>query len=1172
MARRVFITSSLLGLLALLGCDEDPLLDAPPIECLAEGASCGEPSCVGDSALSFVCRADGDGFACRAVVSACAGACRGGVCLPGGELCAEPGQACAEAVCEGGDIVSGLCDGDFRCRAVRTACGGGTVCRDGACQPESPVCEAPGQSCGAPACGGISDGIVVESVCDEALRCIERQRVCPIDAFCADGRCAREGVAQCAAAGQPCAPTPLCEGNTAVAGVCSAPGTCAEQRVDCGDALCRGGACVADLDCAVPGEPCGVPRCVGPANSVDEPVCDADLECVARVRACPRDAFCESGRCTQEGIVECRAPGEACAPAPTCEGTVAVAGVCSAPGLCVQQRFDCGEGLCRNGRCDAAVECPAPGAICAGPFCEGDSIVSGVCDDALRCRPSSVPCAEGFACDGGRCQPVSPFICNSRGEACGPTRCEGEVLVEPRCDATLTCVERRTACPDGGACVEGVCEVGACEAPGPACGAPPSCDGNVAVTRFCDNRLRCIESRIDCQEGRCRGGGCDAVFECEPGTVCAASICDGDASVIGLCTADGVCREFVTPCGADGVCQDGRCEEGPVSPDACAVPGEPCGRAACGAAGEVVEQAICDASLDCVEQERVCPEGSACDDGRCVFRLSACERPFQQCQPRRCVGNVGFGGQCDAALRCVESRIVCGPGTDCITGLCLPNAGDDCAVPGSICRPTLCEGDTRVTGICDGEGRCTPQRSPCGDGRVCDGGRCFEETPPGDCARRGNPCGAPSCRFGQIVSPVCDADLRCVEDVRDCPDDGVCQDGQCIVEDAVCARALDICVPGRCEGGVAITGVCDNGLRCIVGRRDCGDAECQFGVCLQGPECVPGTVCADPVCDGDDRVTGLCDETGVCRQARTPCGEGLVCEGGVCRAIDPDGCEAEGDVCGQRVCRGDSVISFVCDADLRCGEVAQACPEGTLCDAGACRPPEEGECATPGAECAPAACRGPDGLVRFSCDAELACAQLAEDCPAGTICDAGACRALEVGECARAGEPCGEPVCDGNTVVRPTCDGDLRCAPSLFTCPAGTECLGGDCVECVAPGEPCGPPVCDGDGVVESICGPDFSCASVARACPVGTLCDGGACVVGGGGECACSTPGATVGPAPEGCGFEDADQCSGWQSVIIGSEGGGFSPEEEAEALDRVVPDGTVFCAFDCCIRISCP
>jgi len=78
----------------------------------------------------------------------------------------------------------------------------------------------------------------------------------------------------------------------------------------------------------------------------------------------------------------------------------------------------------------------------------------------------------------------------------------------------------------------------------------------------------------------------------------------------------------------------------------------------------------------------------------------------------------------------------------------------------------------------------------------------------------------------------------------------------------------------------------------------------------------------------------------------------------------------------------------------------------------------------------------------------------------------------------------------------------------------------------------------------------------------------------GGGGDkkCTCETPGATL-TVESGCnGWDDATVCSGWTSVIIGSEGGDFSPAEEKEAKERQVADGTVFCAFDCCIKLNCP
>lgn len=88
-----------------------------------------------------------------------------------------------------------------------------------------------------------------------------------------------------------------------------------------------------------------------------------------------------------------------------------------------------------------------------------------------------------------------------------------------------------------------------------------------------------------------------------------------------------------------------------------------------------------------------------------------------------------------------------------------------------------------------------------------------------------------------------------------------------------------------------------------------------------------------------------------------------------------------------------------------------------------------------------------------------------------------------------------------------------------------------------------------------------------------GVVTDAGSGTVDSGGTttCNCSTPGVTLTPV-SGCdSFQDANQCSGWQSVIIDSEGGSFTPEEEAEAASREFSSGSEVTGFGCTIRITC-
>jgi hypothetical protein len=297
-------------------------------------------------------------------------------------------------------------------------------------------------------------------------------------------------------------------------------------------------------------------------------------------------------------------------------------------------------------------------------------------------------------------------------------------------------------------------------------------------------------------------------------------------------------------------------------------------------------------------------------------------------------------------------------------------------------------------------------------------------------------------------------------------------------------------------------------------------------------------------------------------------------------------CDIETEVCRDGACVP------ACDAEF--------CPDG-CCDGRACIIGDRNaqRCGTGGAQCAP--CSGDaqcvEGVCR-GCDAVT--------CPNG-CCQDGECVEVDDQDTFACGGAGGnqcvacrieDEVCRDGVCV-PACDAEF-CPDG---CCDGRACIIGDRDEqrCGSGGAQCAAcpegEICNAAGVCEAACGPDncngccspqgtcvetqfqneFACGQNGGACAVcsgDAVCVNGACEEpGGGGECACSTPGATVGPALDGCPFGDANECTAWQSVIIGSENGNFTPEEDEEALNRVVPDGTIVCAFDiCCLQITCP
>ena len=179
------------------------------------------------------------------------------------------------------------------------------------------------------------------------------------------------------------------------------------------------------------------------------------------------------------------------------------------------------------------------------------------------------------------------------------------------------------------------------------------------------------------------------------------------------------------------------------------------------------------------------------------------------------------------------------------------------------------------------------------------------------------------------------------------------------------------------------------------------------------------------------------------------------------------GCAAEEPLCTEEGC-------WVCDG-LGCREVNQAgvctttadCPEGYLCSAGACRPPEDlcrfdHEC---GAErvCV-------DGRCTRACEPD------GTDCPEGQRCEAGRCVEVPPGGSCSADTDCP----DGLVCRAGSCQ--EACGPDV-ACPDGQVCYGGACVVDDRPRPFCASDddcrtghVCV-DGVCRTPCTTDETCA-----------------------------------------------------------------------------------------------
>ncbi len=198
------------------------------------------------------------------------------------------------------------------------------------------------------------------------------------------------------------------------------------------------------------------------------------------------------------------------------------------------------------------------------------------------------------------------------------------------------------------------------------------------------------------------------------------------------------------------------------------------------------------------------------------------DNPFAEPDPE-CAAD----GDCDEGLVCAGERCLapndlctwnweCGPGDECIDGLCRPRCQDDDSCPAGlacvegICEdaPAECEVDTDCAdgpcraGACSAP--CTDD-SGCGDDELCDAGACVWD-------------------FG--CEPFCDAD-------DDCASGHVCAEGVCRSPCSVsddCARfdvVYTICgEAGLCLAQNEVSPECGRSVDCDDGAR-CRDALCR---------------------------------------------------------------------------------------------------------------------------------------------------------------------------------------------------------------------------------------------------------------------------------------------------------------------------------------------------------
>lgn len=286
--------------------------------------------------------------------------------------------------------------------------------------------------------------------------------------------------------------------------------------------------------------------------------------------------------------------------------------------------------------------------------------------------------------------------------------------------------------------------------------------------------------------------------------------------------------------------------------------------------------------------------------------------------------------------------------------------------------------------------------------------------------------------------------------------------------------------------------------------RTCGPSGCpgySCGMCAPGSycgkqfscvegECEPGTT----KCDGEG--VSVCAGDGSAWEATYACPDGLICEDGACAGGE--------DVCvpGESVCQGGGVA--ICNNDGSGYGAPAPCPTGMACVDGKCE--QSGQLCTPGLKMCQA-----NTIV--TCNTDGTAWEQPFACPDGTACVGAECQQQQVKDCSdllfcMAGLNCGDP---GASCLA-QCFGEVS---------NPVAALGMDVYACIfdlcgkwGPGEPCFQTQqitgCAAEFAAcknSRTCQPDCAgkecgsngCGGQCGICPAGVACVNGKCDVGAG-------------------------------------------------------------------------
>ena len=271
-------------------------------------------------------------------------------------------------------------------------------------------------------------------------------------------------------------------------------------------------------------------------------------------QACTGAASCGPGSvCTASGCTQTCSDGVPCA-----KGEICKAGLCAAPAVdpgakkdCTT-KADCPAGTCVAGVCEAcggnAGPCPCKAASdCAG----GQACVAGSCTAPQNTCKFSSECDAGKICAAGQCLASCETTPCAAGFTCDKGACEPTVG-GPACTTDQQCGAETPEC------VSGVCAK--------KCGGDAECGGG----KFCDQGACVIDTRPkpNCTDDNQCGGTSGTPKKCVGGFckyTCTTAQGDGYCKTIdnriGFCAKDLVCRpeaEAKAQCVASSDCTDGK--------------------------------------------------------------------------------------------------------------------------------------------------------------------------------------------------------------------------------------------------------------------------------------------------------------------------------------------------------------------------------------------------------------------------------------------------------------------------------------------------------------------------------------------------------------------------------------------------------------------------------------